>query len=193
MTRRADAQENRAELLAAASDVFAEQGVDAPLDLVRQRAKVGRATMYRHFPDRRGLHVALVEEALLRFEAVLPRRPGHAVDLFDLLDLAAREAARSPALHSVWDKLRDTPVAPAFLSRFRKVFTAPLEEARAAGRVPPHLTVDDLFLAVRMLGAASRGSVARTRDIEARRALHLLMTGLGHMPDGHPEISHGPS
>ena len=57
--RRADAQRNRGLLLAAAKDVFAERGVDAPLDDIARRAGVGNATMYRHFPTRSDLIVAV--------------------------------------------------------------------------------------------------------------------------------------
>jgi AcrR family transcriptional regulator len=57
--RRADAQRNRDRLLAAARDVFGEHGPDAPLDDVARRAGIGNATMYRHFPDRRELLIAV--------------------------------------------------------------------------------------------------------------------------------------
>ncbi len=57
--RRADAQRNRELLLAAAKDVFTERGIDAPLDDIARRAGVGNATMYRHFPTRSDLIVAV--------------------------------------------------------------------------------------------------------------------------------------
>jgi AcrR family transcriptional regulator len=57
--RRADAQRNRDLLLAAAKEVFTEHGVDAPLDDIARRAGVGNATMYRHFPTRSDLIVAV--------------------------------------------------------------------------------------------------------------------------------------
>lgn len=56
---RADALRNRAALVAAATDVFAEHGTDAPLDDIARRAGVGNATLYRHFPTRRDLVVAV--------------------------------------------------------------------------------------------------------------------------------------
>ena len=57
--RRADARRNRELLLTAAKAVFAERGVDAPLDDIARRAGVGNATMYRHFPTRSELIVAV--------------------------------------------------------------------------------------------------------------------------------------
>ncbi|NEA31123.1 TetR/AcrR family transcriptional regulator [Streptomyces sp. SID13031] len=52
---RADARAKRDAILAAAVEVFAERGVDIALDEVARRAKVGIATLYRHFPTREAL------------------------------------------------------------------------------------------------------------------------------------------
>src|SRR5690349_11944240 len=52
---RADAERNRAALLAAAREIFGEQGLDASLDEIARRAGVGNATLYRRFPTRRDL------------------------------------------------------------------------------------------------------------------------------------------
>lgn len=53
--QRRDARRNREALAAAAADVFAELGLDAPLDVIARRAGVGNATLYRHFPTREDL------------------------------------------------------------------------------------------------------------------------------------------
>src|SRR3954469_18159951 len=57
--RRADARRNHELLLAAAKEVFAEQGADAPLDDIARRAGIGNATLYRNFPTRADLMVAV--------------------------------------------------------------------------------------------------------------------------------------
>jgi len=57
--RRADARLNYERVLAAAKVVFGELGVAAPLDEIARRAGVGNATMYRHFPTRRELVIAV--------------------------------------------------------------------------------------------------------------------------------------
>jgi AcrR family transcriptional regulator len=49
---RVDAERNRVALLAAAREVFAEQGLEAPLEEIALRAGVGIATLYRRFPTR---------------------------------------------------------------------------------------------------------------------------------------------
>ena len=52
---RADAERNRERILAAAREVFAERGLDAPLEAIARRAGVGQATLYRRFATRQDL------------------------------------------------------------------------------------------------------------------------------------------
>jgi AcrR family transcriptional regulator len=67
---RADAERNRAAILAVARDVFAEQGLEAPLEVIAARAGVGIATLYRRFPTREKLvAAALLEKIALYAEA----------------------------------------------------------------------------------------------------------------------------
>jgi AcrR family transcriptional regulator len=56
---RADAERNRRLLVETARAVFAERGLDAPLDEIARRAGVGNATLYRRFPVRRDLIAAV--------------------------------------------------------------------------------------------------------------------------------------
>src|SRR3954451_14227172 len=75
MTLRADAARNREAIVEAARAVFAEQGLDAPLDDIAKRAGTGNATLYRRFStrgdlvaavfaDRMAEHLAAVEAGL---------------------------------------------------------------------------------------------------------------------------------
>lgn len=57
---RADAVRNLNAILAAATEVFQDLGVDAPLDEIPRRAGVGRATMHRRFPTREHLFAAIL-------------------------------------------------------------------------------------------------------------------------------------
>ena len=59
---RRDARRNHALLVSAARELFAEQGVEAPLDEVARRAGVGAGTLYRHFPTREELVEAILAE-----------------------------------------------------------------------------------------------------------------------------------
>jgi len=57
--RRADAERSRSALLEAAAALFASSGVDVPVRDVAAKAGVGMGTLYRHFPTRADLVVAV--------------------------------------------------------------------------------------------------------------------------------------
>ena len=63
---RADARRNREAVLSAASQLFAEQGLDAQMPDVAKLAGVGVGTVYRHFPTKENLIAALVGEGFER-------------------------------------------------------------------------------------------------------------------------------
>lgn len=60
---RADARKNYELLLNVAREVVAEQGADASLRDIARKAEVGLGTLYRHFPTREDLLVALLRES----------------------------------------------------------------------------------------------------------------------------------
>ena len=60
--RRADAERNRARILAAASELFAERGLDASMPELAERAGVGVGTVYRAFPDKDHVLSAVMAE-----------------------------------------------------------------------------------------------------------------------------------
>jgi len=64
--RRADARRNRERLLATARELFEERGAGVPLDEIARRAGVGNATMYRHFPTRRDMIIAVYADEVER-------------------------------------------------------------------------------------------------------------------------------
>lgn len=63
---RADARKNRRRLLDAAIDLILEIGGEPSRDAIAQRAGVGIATLYRHFPDRQSLLHAVALDVLDR-------------------------------------------------------------------------------------------------------------------------------
>lgn len=65
---RADALRNRDRLMAAATELFAERGVDVPLDEIARRAQVSIGTLYNHFPNRGALLDAVLPERLAELD-----------------------------------------------------------------------------------------------------------------------------
>jgi AcrR family transcriptional regulator len=64
---RADAARNRDAIVAVARDMFAEQGLEAPLEAIAARAGVGIATLYRRFPTREKLVAAALMEKVAEY------------------------------------------------------------------------------------------------------------------------------
>jgi AcrR family transcriptional regulator len=61
---RRDARENRGKLIAAAVDVFNDQGIDAGVESIARRAGVGVGTLYRRFPTKDALIEFLVQQMI---------------------------------------------------------------------------------------------------------------------------------
>ena len=60
---RADAARNRTRVLDAAARLFAEKGAESTtMDDIAKAAGVGRATLYRRYPDRASIAMALLDE-----------------------------------------------------------------------------------------------------------------------------------
>jgi AcrR family transcriptional regulator len=81
--RRADAERNRAKILAAARTAFGDPGAEISMAEISRRAGVGMATLYRNFPGRRELLEALyIDEVDAICEAAQPltdQTPGTAL------------------------------------------------------------------------------------------------------------------
>ncbi|HMD94730.1 MAG TPA: helix-turn-helix domain-containing protein [Trebonia sp.] len=70
---RADAARNRAAIVAVARELFAEQGLEAPLEAIAARAGVGIATLYRRFPSREKLVAAALTEKVAEYAEAAER------------------------------------------------------------------------------------------------------------------------
>lgn len=175
---RADAARNLERLLAAARDLFVERGPDIPLDDVARRAGVGNATLYRHFPTRGDLIVAVYAdevEALCRQGVELAAAPGAGTALFEWLDaFVVHIAEKRPLALAVTDN-PDHRRARLFEDWHRSITEVAarlLRRAAAEGAVRTDLAVTDL------LALTSAAAIASSGPEHARRLLALLRSGL---------------
>jgi AcrR family transcriptional regulator len=176
---RADAQRNLDALLQSALAVFATSGVDAPVRQIAEQAGVGVGTVYRHFPQRSDLIVAVFRrevDACADAAAVLAaeHEPGEALARWmqRYVDFISAKRGLAAALHS-GDPAYDT--LPAyFQKRLRPTLKTLLEAAVAAGEVRSGVKPDDLLTAVASLCAPSQGG----DPAQARRMVALLADGL---------------
>ena len=185
---RADAKRNIDALLQAAMAVFATSGVNAPVREIAEKAGVGIGTIYRHFPRRSDLIVAVFRrevDACADAAAVLAsdHEPGEALARWmqRYVDFISAKRGLAAALHSgnpAYDSL------PAyFQKRLRPALKSLLEAAAAGGQVRVGVEPSDLLRAVASLCApAHDGDPAHPR-----RMVALLVDGLRY--GARPSIS----
>ena len=164
---RADAVRNRAAVLAAAEAVFAEHGTDAGVDLVAERAGVGKATVYRSFPTKEALVAEVVSRQL---DTWLAANAGAEGDAMTVLRRLLRAAAEAKVLGE------GTGLASLAVARERWLATLEAILARADGSVRADATAEEvttLFGGVcRVLasrGGGRPGGVAPPRRARRRR------------------------
>lgn len=163
--------ENRRALIAAARLVFAEDGLSAPLSAVARRAGVGQGSLYRHFPDRVALAVAVFDENIVELEAVA-QAEGSTLD--DLLTLVVEQAIVSTAFVDLLVAERHDPRVEHIGSRFRDVAQAVTDNERRTGRISSTVATDDVILGVEMLAGLLARTPASERRDAADRARALL-------------------
>ncbi|MFI2754224.1 TetR/AcrR family transcriptional regulator [Cellulomonas sp. P22] len=178
MNQRLDAQRNRAKLVAAAAEVFREDGAAAPLDLVARRAAVGRGTLYRHFPDRGSLVAAVLDLRMAALERYAATYPGD--DLLEhlLVEICALQLD-TPGLMTV---VRSSPDPRLHLDeltrRTSSLLSAAVHVAHRAGTVRPDVTLTDVHLAVAMVDGVI-SMLPRTPGADpVARALELVLRAL---------------
>jgi AcrR family transcriptional regulator len=174
--KRSDARRNEQALLDAAAAVFVRAGVDAPVRDVAAEAGVGIGTIYRHFPTRADLVVAVFR---------------HQVDALatpDSADASPDEALRTwvhrfadflVTKHGLAEALRSDQVGfetlhSEFVDRLLPVLERLLKASAAAGRTRDDVRAYDLMLGVGNLCIG----VDTFPDYRARQMIDLLLDGL---------------
>ncbi|HET7901720.1 MAG TPA: TetR/AcrR family transcriptional regulator [Candidatus Nanopelagicales bacterium] len=150
---RKDAQRNRDLLLDAAAKLFAEHGVDYPLEDVARDAGVGIGTLYRHFPTRNALveavyrrEVAALCESVDGLLATL--EPVDALDawMHNFVVYVATKRGLSATLREMMDAEPD--LFTETRANIRTAAGRVLDAAVESGGVRPVLDADDLVRAM---------------------------------------------
>jgi AcrR family transcriptional regulator len=153
-TLRADARRNRKAILAAARDLFAEQGLEAPLCEIARRAGVGQGTLYRHFATREELVAAIAAQQLAALEDLAGRTASSPEAFLAIFCEAARLQQVKRDISQLIASLEDRALIDKLRRRFRAIVTEPLRAAQAAGLVREELTPDDVGTLLSMVRAA---------------------------------------
>lgn len=159
---RADARDNRLRVLQAAKRAFAEQGEHASLNKIAQHAGVGAGTLYRHFPTREALLVAIIADDVDRLCA-------HGRDLLDhvpadealrlWLHAVARHATSLRGLVAAQMATDPTPSTDKALARchdaIRTTGKALLTRAQRDGTASEEVDIADLLKLVNAIAWAA--------------------------------------
>lgn len=171
---RADALRNRARILAAAEDVFAERGASTSTEEVAARAGVAIGTVFRHFPTKDDLLAAIMKDLLAgltaRIEA-LATDGDPATALFTFFTELVEQAATR---RTVVDALA-VELAPP-LQTFRDAVGTLLAAAQRVRAVRSDVELDEVMA---LLLATTQGAVSAGWPSELqRRTLSVVFAGL---------------
>jgi AcrR family transcriptional regulator len=176
---RADAQRNRERILEVAKKEFTRSGANASLEEIAKKADVGPGTLYRHFPTREDLLIAVYRSEVEKLAAAertfagkLP--PVEALRAWLLLFVDAVEAKQIIA--PVFNTLVGDPrkVFEASYTQIHEALRALVKRAINSGDIRKDLDPIDLLRAI--VGVAN---VATSPDWQqsARRLVDILIAG----------------
>lgn len=173
---RADAARNREQLLAAARQVFAADGLGASVEEIARVAGVGMGTLYRRFPTKEDLVNELVQTTLRRFvdlgEQARSRPDGTGLEFF-LREVSVLQAENRGCLPRLWSGSAEN----ALVAAARRNIAALLVQAKAHGRVRQEVTGTDVTVILWSLRGVIESSGATALTVW-KRHLELILAGL---------------
>ncbi|MBB4688383.1 AcrR family transcriptional regulator [Amycolatopsis jiangsuensis] len=182
-SKRADARRNEKTLLDAAAAVFVAGGVDAPVRDIAARAGVGMGTVYRHFPTRADLIIAVyrhqVEACAEAGPVLLADSASPYVALTAWIDRFVDFLVTKHGLAGRWksDEGGFDALHAYFLDRLVPVCAELLDAAVAANEIETDLAALEL-----MRGVGNLCIGAEDARYDARRLVAVLLAGLRRRP-----------
>jgi AcrR family transcriptional regulator len=188
-TLRADAARNRERILTAALEVFAESGADLSIDEIARRAGVGHATVFRRFPTKEDLVVALFERRLLEV-AQAAEEAERMDDPWEGLrtameHIAAKQVRDRGLFEAVATEVIGSPRLREARRRVMEPFARLLRRAQDAGAVRADLEPPDVIFLVTAAGHAAPCRIDLP-DVW-RRYLGVILDGM--RPEGASPLS----
>ena len=180
-TKRADARRNEEALLEAAAAQFVAKGVDVAVRDVAAAAGVGVGTIYRHFPTRADLIVAVYRHQV---EALASYFPAAAASPFAALaDWINQFVDFLVTKHGLADALRSDHAAfqslhAYFIDRLLPVCGALMAAAIEAGQIQPGVPPLELMRGVGNLCIGAENDPG----YDPRRLIGFLLEGLRGAP-----------
>ncbi|GAA2122497.1 TetR/AcrR family transcriptional regulator [Glycomyces algeriensis] len=183
-SKRKDARRNQQALLEAAAEVFVASGVEAPVRDIATRAGVGMGTIYRHFPTRADLVIAVyrhqVDACAEAGPDLLESGPTPYAALWQWIDMFVDFLVTKHGLAAAMqaDNAGFETLHAYFLDRLLPVCASLLDAAAASGEIRSDI---DAYQLMRGIGNLCIGDDSDPR-YNARTLIDLLITGL-RLPD----------
>ncbi|MFE0417720.1 TetR/AcrR family transcriptional regulator [Streptomyces tendae] len=171
------AARNRAALVGAAREIYAEYGLDAPLSAIARRAGVGQGVLYRHFPDRAAVATAVLDENVRQIEQAAAAPDA---DIAGVLGVLTWHQTQSAAFISVLHI--DGAAGRSGIPEYAAALSGRVERALRAHLPDGHRLAtekDDLMIAVAMVSGAVTGPTREQRERRAVAAWRLLDVEVG--------------
>lgn len=175
--RRADAQRNRARILEVALPAFAADS-QVSLNAIAKLAGVGPGTLYRHFPTREALLLAVYQEEIdalgASVDRLLDKKPP--LDAFSTWARKLAELVR--VKHGLGEALESPAVKAAIDATYAPVTAAIqrlLDAAEATGVIRGDVDASDVLL---LLSALWRVPPGREGLTQADRILEMIVASL---------------
>jgi AcrR family transcriptional regulator len=186
---RADACRNREAILAAARDVFARNGLQAPLEDIAGQAGVGIATLYRRFPTREQLVAAALLEKVRQYADAALVAQANPDPWAGFAGFVRRSCALQANDRGLSDLLSMTLPASEEVERLRATVyrhvTDLAERVKAAGCLRPDFAPEDLLLV--LIANAAVAHVSRTDAPRAsQRLVALFLDAFQHSGGDRP-------
>lgn len=177
---RRDAQRRREALLRAAASCFQEFGYDVPLEVVAERAGVGRGTLYRNFRDRDALALAIFSREIDRFEDTLD--PAVSIE-HNLAKMIRQGAPVQLLFRRITTDLQqsdfDVAAFQSLRQRLEELLVPAVRQACERGEIDARVTPADLVLVLRMVGGLLYPFMGEDEVTDVvNAALHLLLQGM---------------
>jgi AcrR family transcriptional regulator len=182
---RTDAQRNRETILRVADEAYSQGSGVVRLEDIARRARLGRATVYRHFPDRRALGLAVAAAQLRTLRRIVKEEAGHHA-FRDVLGFVLSSQVACRPLVRLFREL-PVPYQRQHADKLVAVLTPAFRCAQAEGRLRGDLEPTDLVLVFEMLETALEVSTARGhRGDPTQRIISVILDGFFGPRDAVP-------
>jgi AcrR family transcriptional regulator len=192
-TLRADARRNRERVLAAAAAAFAEEGFDVGVATIARRAGVGTGTLFRHFPTKLDLEVAVVLERSADMRENLRLALAEPDPWTAFATLMSRTVEMTACDRCLGQAARPELLADPRMQELREEMMTGIDEilrrGRAAGVIRRDVAAEDVPVLATAIGATMERFQATSPELW-RRYLGVVLDGL--RADGAMPLEPGP-